>query len=46
MKKHIFRNLFSVATLCAAVFTKRNMADSCIIYDSKDLAGFGERAAI
>lgn len=42
MKKNIFHNLFSIATLCAVVFTNVIWLTGCIIYDSKDLAGFAK----
>lgn len=42
MKKNIFHNLFSIATLCAVVFTNVIWLTGCVIYDSKDLAEFAK----
>ena len=40
VRKNIIHHLFSIAALCAVVFTNTIWLTGCVIYDSKDLAAF------
>lgn len=42
MRKNIIHHLFSIAALCAVVFTNTIWLTGCVIYDSKDLAKFAK----
>ena len=42
VRKNIIHHLFSIAALCAVVFTNTIWLTGCVIYDSKDLAKFAK----